>query len=626
MRKQRSFFTLFILFLVAAGISMKAVAGEPVVIKPAALSQQQLTYLKGIETATFRGFKKLLDPATGLPVDVASIAQGDVSVHPENAYYSKTSPTNIGLGFIYLILARDRGYMSEDEAYQSGLRMMDTLEKLETHEGFLFNWYYLSGEEKKVPVVTLDRFVSSLDNGDLDICLMAAAGAFPKTALSDRIDAFLKKNDYHYFFSKNPDHRDNGMISVGYDDSKKTYHGADYSIFNIEGRMTVLVAILKDNIPDSAWKKQGRLVRNYATLQNETIPIVAAWGGSLYETLFADEILGGYKIAPKAFSQNAQNMIRIHQDKGKRVSKSGLWGFSGGEVPGQDRYEMTGVSEIAYNRFPGEFVTPYSSFLALRYSPGAVIDNFKQIEALNPKAFSPQYGFTDSIDPKTGVINQRVLSLDKGMELLSIVNFMNSLEGKKEIPDYFWDYAKSKGWEAKGKALLIGEESNPSFRSLLEPQNSVPTDHHLPAIDLMETRQDMGAFFEPGRAKAFFKLIESPEGSSSLEIHYDVNQRYTYSGVYLRYDDLDVTKRRLLSFQIKGDEQEGFPKTVKVELKYQGEYVQFEHIPVNSTWTDAKILLPLNSKKVDEVTFVFENAAAGEHQKGEVLVRSLGLR
>ncbi|MDD5225914.1 MAG: glucoamylase family protein [Candidatus Omnitrophica bacterium] len=600
---------------------MKAAAEESV-----ALNQSQLTFLKGIETATFRGFQKLLDPATDLPVDIASVAQGDVSVHPENAYYSKTSPTNISLGFIYLILARDRGYLSEEEAYQSALRMMATLEKLETHKGFLFNWYHLSGEKGEVPAVTLDRFVSSLDNGDLDACLMATAGVFPQTELSSRIDAFLKKKDYHFFFNKNPTHRDNGMINVGYDAAKKAYHSADYSILNIEGRMTVLVAILKDNIPDSAWKKQGRLVRTYTTLQNEAIPVVAAWGGSLYETLFADEILGGYKIAPQAFLKNAQNMVRIHQDKGKRISESGIWGFSNGEVPGQDRYEMAGVSEIAYNRFPGEFVTLYSSFLTLRYSPEAAIENFKQIEDLNPKVFSPQYGFTDSIDPKTGVINRKILSLDKGMELLSIGNFMNSLEGKKEISDYFWDYAESKGWGEKGRALLKGEEENPSFRSLHGSRDSVMENHDLPAIDLMEVRQDMGAFSDARRAKASFQIAESNDGSSTLEIYYNVIQRYTYCGVYIHYDDLDVTKRRLLVFQIKGDEKEGFPKTIKVEMKFRGEYVQFEHIPLKSVWTDAQIVLPADSRKVDEITFVIENSAAGEHKKGEVLIRSLVLR
>lgn len=626
MRNRIIYFFLSSVFLVIGDVSMKAVAENSTVVKQAVLAQKDLAYLKGIEEATFRGFKKFLDPATGLPVDIASIAQDDVILHPENPYYSKTSPTNIGLGFIYLVLARDRGYVSEGEAYQSALRMMDTLEKLETHEGFLFNWYYLTGKKGEVPAVTLDRFVSSLDNGDLDVCLMAAAGAFPRTELSSRIDAFLKKNDYHFFFNKNPTHPDNGMVSVGYDAAKKAYHSADYSIFNIEGRMTVLVAILKDGIPDSSWKKQGRLVRTYTTLQNEVVPVVAAWGGSLYETLFADEILGGYKIAPKAFLENARNMIQIHQDKGKRISKSGIWGFSNGEVPGQDRYEMTGVSEIAYNRFPGTFVTLYSSFLTLRYAPKAAIENFKQIEVLNSKVFSSQYGFTDSIDPKTGVINRRILSLDKGMELLSIGNFMNGLDGKKEIPDYFWDYAASKGWEEKGKALLKGEEDNISFRSLAETQGSVPTEHDLPAIDLMAVRQDMGVFFETGRAKASFKLIESMKDSSAFEINYDVSQRYSYCGVYLRYGDLDVTKYRRLTFQIKGDEQEGFPETIKVELKYRGEYVQFEHIPLQSMWTEAKILIPVNSQKVDEVIFVIENSAAGKHRKGAVLVRSLALR
>ena len=95
---------------------MKAVAEESAVVKQVALNQNQLTYLKRIEESTFRGFKKLLDPATDLPVDIASISQGDVSVLPGNAYYSKTSPTNIGLGFIYLILARDRGYLPEEDA------------------------------------------------------------------------------------------------------------------------------------------------------------------------------------------------------------------------------------------------------------------------------------------------------------------------------------------------------------------------------------------------------------------------------------------------------------------------------------------------------------------------------
>ncbi|MBI4358350.1 MAG: hypothetical protein HY584_03540 [Candidatus Omnitrophica bacterium] len=612
---------LVVLIVIAVGgFQMQGIAQEP-------LGQDELRYLKKIEEATFSGFEKLLDPATGLPVDIASVAAGDVSILPNNADYNKTSPTNIGLGFLYLILARDRGYLSQENAYQHALHMMDTLERLETYEGFLYNWYYLSNQDKKIPEVTLNRFISSLDSGNLDISLMAAGGAFQRTELSSRIDRFIANHDYYFFFNKNPNQRSSEMINVGYDEAQKIYHGADYSIFNTEARMTALVAILKNNVPESAWKKQARLLRFYTTIKNEKIPVVAAWGGSLYETLFADEIVGGYKIAPDAFQKNALQMIRIHQDKGRRISRTGIWGFSNGEVPGKNRYEMAGISEIAYNRFPGEFVTAYSSFLALRYAPQAVINNLKRMEILNPKVFNSNYGFTDSIDPKSAVINKNILSLDKGMEVLSIGNFMNSLEGKNEISDYFWKYAEEKGWEEKGQALLRGEENHPSFRALfgLLDTDVSSNGFHLPSVDLIEVRQDMGAFYEPSRANASVKLSDLEGKDHIIEIQYDVSQRYAYSGIFIHYDDLDVSKYRMLTFEVKGDEMQGYPETIKAELKYRSEYVQFDHIPLTPVWNAKRILVPKDSK-IDELAFVIENATARNRPKGKIFIRSLALQ
>lgn len=589
------------------------------------LNQNELAYLKRTEKATFTGFGKFFDPVTALPVDIASVAGGDAVILPKDTNFSKTSPTNIGLGFLYLVLARDRGYLREKNAYTRALAMMETLEKLETHQGFLFNWYYISGRNE-IPKVTLNRFVSSLDNGDLDICLMAAAGAFPGTELSKRIEIFLTKKNYHFFFEKNPNRGGSGMINVGYDAAEKSYQGADYSIFNTEARMTAWVAVLKDNVPESVWKNQARLTRIYTTLDQEKIPVVAAWGGSLYETLFADEILGGHKIAPNAFEKNALHMVRIHQDKGKKISKSGIWGLSNGEVPGENRYEMTGVSEIAYNRFPGEFVTVYSSFLSLRHAPQAVIENLKQMEELNPGVFNLNYGFTDSIDPKTGVINKNILSLDKGMEVLAIGNFMNAMEGKKEISDYLWAYAKEKGRDKKMRALIQAEEKHPSFLLLSNSENAdTPLKDPQPSVDLIDVRQDIGAFYEPNRAKAIVTLAENENKIPELEIQYDVSQRYSFSGAFIRSDDLDISNYRALVLQIKGGDS-GHPETVKVELKYQGQYVQFEHVRVKAEWNETRILLPPSAEKFDELTFVIENACAQNSPKGKISVRALTLQ
>ncbi len=144
---------------------------------------EEISYLERIENATFRGFEQFFDEATRLPVDIAALRDGHAVKQPENVHYSKTSPTNIGLGFLYLVLSRDRGYLSEQEATRRAVAMMDTLEKLQTHHGFLYNWYHLTGEKRNIPQPMQDRFVSSLDNGNLDIALIAVCGAFRNTQL-----------------------------------------------------------------------------------------------------------------------------------------------------------------------------------------------------------------------------------------------------------------------------------------------------------------------------------------------------------------------------------------------------------------------------------------------------------
>ena len=599
---------------------------EKVYAQEARLSPDDLAYLKTVEKATFSGFEKLIDKSSSLPVDIALIKGGNIQHVAGDYYRNKTSPTNIGLGFIYLILAKDRGYMTQGEAYNSAVRMMDTVESLEAWNGFLYNWYYLSGVKGSAPKVVLNRFVSSLDNGDLDICLMATSGAFPDTKLAARIDNLLQKKDYHFFFDKNPTMPHSGLINAGYDEAKRVYGATDYSILNVEGRMTALVAILKDNVPDTAWKAQSRLVRSYKTMNDETISVVAPWGGSLYETLFADEIIGGFVIAPKAFGQNAVNMIKIHIDKGKRISKAGIWGFSNGEVPGKDAYEMAGVQEIAYNQFPGIFVTPYSSFLALRYDPKAVVDNLKKIEALNAKSFNPNYGFTDSIDPVTGTVNSNILSLDKGMEVLAIGNFMNGLDGKNSIPDYFWKYLKTKGLDKRAEAIIKTEEDDQSFRAIsgnyARSVTKASPMETAPSLNLLKVSIEIGAFFESGRAKASFIKLDA---ENAIEAEYDVSERYAYSGIYLKFNDLDVSRYSRFRAEIKGDNEKGFPTSVKIELKCRGQYIQFGHIPLKGEWSEAEIEIPTGSAKMDEIAIVFENASAGGHPRGAVKLRSMNL-
>jgi cyclic beta-1,2-glucan synthetase len=74
----------------------------------------------------------------------------------------RTSPTNIGLGLLSWIAARDLGYITADQLCQRTEDTLETLGKLETYKGHLYNWYQTDTLDAMLP-----RYVSMVDSGNL---------------------------------------------------------------------------------------------------------------------------------------------------------------------------------------------------------------------------------------------------------------------------------------------------------------------------------------------------------------------------------------------------------------------------------------------------------------------------
>ena len=74
----------------------------------------------------------------------------------------RTSPTNIGLWMLACVTAYDLRYISYDEMLNRLKSTFDTLNKLETYQGHLLNWYDTNSLKPLVP-----RYVSTVDNGNL---------------------------------------------------------------------------------------------------------------------------------------------------------------------------------------------------------------------------------------------------------------------------------------------------------------------------------------------------------------------------------------------------------------------------------------------------------------------------
>lgn len=82
--------------------------------------------------------------------------------YPPNGLAYRTSPTNIGFLLLSTISARDLGYISITEMLDRIDKTLSTVEKLETWNGHLYNWYDTRTLEPLRPY-----FISTVDSGNL---------------------------------------------------------------------------------------------------------------------------------------------------------------------------------------------------------------------------------------------------------------------------------------------------------------------------------------------------------------------------------------------------------------------------------------------------------------------------
>src|SRR5690606_34069515 len=151
-----------------------------------------------------------------------------------------TSATNVGLYLVSVVAARELGLIDDAEAHARVAASLETLTRLETWRGFLFNYY---------DTTTLDRtsaFVSFVDSSWLVAGLLVARQALP--ALAARCDALLAERDFAVFY----DPALGRMLHGFYVDPLRRspfHYGALYT----EARIGSLLAIGRGDVPVHHW-------------------------------------------------------------------------------------------------------------------------------------------------------------------------------------------------------------------------------------------------------------------------------------------------------------------------------------------------------------------------------------
>lgn len=146
------------------------------------LTEEELQDLSHIARKTWRYFEEFSNKKNNY------LAPDNYQEEPYRGIAYRTSPTNIGLGLLATLTARDLGYIGIEETLLQLERTMGTMNKLEKWHGHLYNWYDTRTLEPLKP-----HYISTVDSGNLVCYLMTLRQGLKEYLKVPLVDlAFMK--------------------------------------------------------------------------------------------------------------------------------------------------------------------------------------------------------------------------------------------------------------------------------------------------------------------------------------------------------------------------------------------------------------------------------------------------
>jgi hypothetical protein len=381
---------------------------------------------------TWQGVEALTDQENGLPVDNVSWHDGqtgsaDVQVR------DYTSGSNIGLHLVAIVAAHHLQLLSADAAIAKIRRILDSLGRLETHHGFFFNFYDTTSLERT------SNFVSFVDSSWLTAGLMVVRMTFPQ--LYAQCTELIAQADYGFFFDPGTQ-----QIAHGYYVKPGARSPYEYGMLYTEARLGSLIAIGKGDVPPNQWFAMRRTFPAECSWQTQTpkgpalktvsgyevwdgyfewggLRYVPSWGGSMFEALMPTLLLNEARYAPNSLGANDAAHAAVQRRYALEELAYPVWGISPSATPAGDGYAEYGVKVLGARGYEAGAVTPHASALALSVTPEAAISNLRTLAQRYP--IYGEYGFYDAVDPRTGLVAYKYLSLDQSMLFVALANHLS---------------------------------------------------------------------------------------------------------------------------------------------------------------------------------------------------------
>lgn len=403
------------------------------------IKEGDLLLLRDIARETWEYYRDFTDEKNNyLPPD-------NFQEYPYNGIANRTSPTNIGFYLISVLSSRDLDFITTEEMVDLIGLTINTIEKMEKWEGHLYNWYDTETLAPLRPV-----FVSTVDSGNFIAYLIVLKEGlkeylnsilekvqkeatakeaeiekliFKMKDLINRIKNIIARTEFLPLYDEKRD-----LFYIGYNVDENKVLKSYYDLLASEARTASYIAISKGEIPVDHWNKLGK-----SLIKEKGYISLASWSGTMFEYLMPSLVLKDY--ANTLLDESNRTSIKMQKDYANAhkvpwgISESGFFAF---DRQLNYQYKAFGIPALGFKRgLKDELViSPYASFLALKFDYLGVIENIKRLKSEGLKG---KYGFYEAVDYTLSRLPNHLdkgivksyMSHHQGMILTSINNLLN---------------------------------------------------------------------------------------------------------------------------------------------------------------------------------------------------------
>lgn len=396
------------------------------------LEKDQKEEILEVAKRTWAFFDIMMSPANNyLPTD-------NFQENRRNKIVNRTSSTNIGFGILSIINAYDLNFISKSDMITRLENIYNTIEKLETWNGHLYNWYNIKTLEPLRP-----RFVSTVDSGNFITCLYIAKEfledlkkdkTYSKENFSveyqERIDGLLditnhiiEAVDYTVLYNSS-----RNLFSIGYSVEDGELVDSYYDMLMSESRTTSLIAISTRQITSKHWFALGRNFVGFDRYKG-----LLSWSGTAFEYFMPNLFMRSYE---HTLIDQSLFFTKYSQLKYAKINEV-PWGISESAFAVKDdelnyQYKAFGIPWLGLKRGLNNelVVAPYASILMLEVAPTEVYQNLKRMKKMG---LYSSYGFYESIDFTKEHLHESMnheiiktyMAHHQGMILTAINNYFN---------------------------------------------------------------------------------------------------------------------------------------------------------------------------------------------------------